>query len=93
MQDLPGVFRYTLRQFRLSPVFTATAILTLALGIGASGRETAAAWKAGRRTVGACTPSRSMNGSSALILAAFIAAVIPATRAASISPIKALRIE
>jgi predicted permease len=34
MQDLPGVFRYTLRQFRLSPVFTATAILTLALGIG-----------------------------------------------------------
>ena len=34
MQNLFGNLRYALRQFRLAPVFTATAILTLALGIG-----------------------------------------------------------
>src|ERR1700749_275559 len=34
MQNLPGTLRYTLRQFRQSPVFTSAAILTLALGIG-----------------------------------------------------------
>jgi predicted permease len=34
MSNLSGNVRYALRQFRLSPIFTAAAIITLALGIG-----------------------------------------------------------
>src|ERR1041385_2145624 len=34
MQNLLGNLRYVMRQFRMSPVFTAAAMLTLALGIG-----------------------------------------------------------
>src|SRR5438128_5742650 len=34
MQNLSGNLRYAVRQFRMSPVFTAAAVLTLALGTG-----------------------------------------------------------
>src|SRR5271163_789668 len=34
MASLGGHLRYAMRQFRMAPVFTAAAILTLALGIG-----------------------------------------------------------
>jgi ABC-type antimicrobial peptide transport system permease subunit len=76
MENPIRAVRYAVRQFRVSPVFTATAVLTLALGIGG--------------TTAIFTLIHAVAAGS-LAVCALVAALVPAGRAASISPMRALR--
>ncbi len=79
MRHLPGDLGYAIRQFRHSPVFTLTAVLTLALGIGGTTAIFSLMHDVMLRSLPVADPGS--------------AAIIPALRAASVDPMKALRTE
>jgi ABC-type lipoprotein release transport system permease subunit len=82
MQDL----RLAVRQLRKSPGFTATAIITLALGVGANTAIFTLAQGTLLRSLAIADPAL-------LVICAVATGFVAARRASSIEPMRALRID
>ena len=86
MQTLLRDLRYALRQLRKSPGFTVTAVLTLALGVGATTAIFSCVY-------GLLLKSLPFRDASSIVALSCIGVIIPAGRAASVNPNDALRAE
>ena len=82
MQTFIQDLRYALRQIRIAPAFTLTAVLTLAIG------HLMTAKLFGVRS---WDPKIFALAILTLSVCAAVASILPAQRAASIDPVKALR--